>query len=1058
MKKLIALAAFALFALAGQAKASVCGAYPFVFVNGQVANATQVNGDFNWIKTCLNNTNVNTIADLRLNTALLPSIIVAGGTAPADGNGGLFIYNPLDTTSPDNGTTIIVDAVGHRWYRQGGSAIIIVATTAQLQAVPIAGTSEGYSVLRTGYYVAGDSPAVLYTLDKNACSLNSGGGDGGSQISASLPNNCWLISDQTVWDPRWWGAHGDVNKEISPVTMTSWNANVTVNTAAFTASDVGKLITITNIGGSAGNYNPSYQGAISGYVSPTVVSVTPTPNFTIPSYVDGATIPGGDGGSGYISGDVGATITVAGGTGTAATFTIASVAAGKVTGVTLVTSGAYTTKPTNPVSVTGSTTGSGVTLNLIYANQNVFYGHDDGAPAPNQATGPINAAIQYMGALITAPNLTGQPQLNGAGLSYGTTYQILVGPQHGATPPVANGFQIANFDFAALGSANLPITTLNGAGNQPIGTGVMNINCSFCTGSHVHVDSSYLPVNACVASSNGTIYWNDLRCNNWMGEGPSVVATAATTNNASQFTASIGACAGTGPYNCILTVTVLTTGKIQPGQALSDCVGGVGNNCNVNVPNGTYIDGFKSGSGGTGTYTITNSTTNPGVVAGETIYGLSLNVNVASCNSDNASTIFGNNWPMNSSGTLLVGRGEISRGNEAVGVADRTFIVACKDATTIVLNKAPMFNMSNRSLTFYQEPNGFYMNGSALGSNFGTGLQLTNLTISEDALDYVQNIATKFGCALMDDSGGGTTIDKGAIAYGAAQICFGADHHNTLINHMVTVSGAVGSVNEINEPAMVSFDGSDNIILNQFEFGGQLQFFAVNGGAYANKVVSITNPVIYANLARTNLAPNNTIWFYSGQTAAPSSHINIGVAAQNYNNPNQPNYVTFTSSAAGGWEGFTPAQIADFSQLNNVNIALFEQATAFPGAGITTSGGPAYLEAPYFLLTGNYTLQEQDSGTFFDAVGVGNVDITIPATLSQSAVNTVANPSAWYAKIFQRTASTIRVVPASGVTIWQAGASTTSAVTLTQNFEYELDCPRNTGGATPICFLSQKLN
>ena len=71
-----------------------------------------------------------------------------------------------------------------------------------------------------------------------------------------------------------------------------------------------------------------------------------------------ATVAGG--GSGYTVSD---TLTVVGGTGTAATLTVTSVNAGAVTGISVATAGNYTVAPTNPVSVTGGT-GTGATFNL----------------------------------------------------------------------------------------------------------------------------------------------------------------------------------------------------------------------------------------------------------------------------------------------------------------------------------------------------------------------------------------------------------------------------------------------------------------------------------------------------------------------------------------------------------------------------------------------------------------------------------------------------------------------------------------------------------------------
>lgn len=71
------------------------------------------------------------------------------------------------------------------------------------------------------------------------------------------------------------------------------------------------------------------------------------------------------GGSGYVAGDQGKIVSVVGGTGTAATITIVTVAAGAVTVVSIATAGAYTVFPTSPAATTGgSTTGTGLTLTL----------------------------------------------------------------------------------------------------------------------------------------------------------------------------------------------------------------------------------------------------------------------------------------------------------------------------------------------------------------------------------------------------------------------------------------------------------------------------------------------------------------------------------------------------------------------------------------------------------------------------------------------------------------------------------------------------------------------
>ena len=61
---------------------------------------------------------VTNIAGLRAQTnGSAQAIYVEGYSNPDDGGQGLFIYTPSDTTSADNGGTVIIDAAGDRWKR-----------------------------------------------------------------------------------------------------------------------------------------------------------------------------------------------------------------------------------------------------------------------------------------------------------------------------------------------------------------------------------------------------------------------------------------------------------------------------------------------------------------------------------------------------------------------------------------------------------------------------------------------------------------------------------------------------------------------------------------------------------------------------------------------------------------------------------------------------------------------------------------------------------------------------------------------------------------------------
>jgi hypothetical protein len=111
----------------------------------------------------------------------------------------------------------------------------------------------------------------------------------------------------------------------------------------------------------------------SGYTSlPTIVVAPPQTTGGVQAVITG-TLTGrsqsvDNGGTGYTVGDI---LTLVGGTGTAATYTVSTVSSGVVTAISFTSGGAYTTIPTNPVSTTGGT-GTGATLTIGFGVNTVF--------------------------------------------------------------------------------------------------------------------------------------------------------------------------------------------------------------------------------------------------------------------------------------------------------------------------------------------------------------------------------------------------------------------------------------------------------------------------------------------------------------------------------------------------------------------------------------------------------------------------------------------------------------------------------------------------------------
>lgn len=90
---------------------------PQAFGGLSAATGAMLDGNFNYLANLV----LDSVAQLRAMTAATdpqvpPRAITVGYYNPGDGGGGAYWYNPADTTSPDNGGTIIVASDGSRWY------------------------------------------------------------------------------------------------------------------------------------------------------------------------------------------------------------------------------------------------------------------------------------------------------------------------------------------------------------------------------------------------------------------------------------------------------------------------------------------------------------------------------------------------------------------------------------------------------------------------------------------------------------------------------------------------------------------------------------------------------------------------------------------------------------------------------------------------------------------------------------------------------------------------------------------------------------------------------
>jgi len=152
---------------------------------------------------------VNTLAELRALVKTSPSAYasVLGGTAVGDGGGGTYRFDPTDTTSADNGRTVIVGTDGGRWKQVPAVNGHIVKFSGNMPAVGVSAdialsgftaadvmfstlkvsTSDGHTLLgSTG------NPVYEYALRITGSNLVIATGPNASAI-AGRPYNIALI-------------------------------------------------------------------------------------------------------------------------------------------------------------------------------------------------------------------------------------------------------------------------------------------------------------------------------------------------------------------------------------------------------------------------------------------------------------------------------------------------------------------------------------------------------------------------------------------------------------------------------------------------------------------------------------------------------------------------------------------------------------------------------------------------------------------------------------------------------------------------------------------------
>jgi hypothetical protein len=571
--------------------------------------------------------------------------------------------------------------------------------------------------------------------------------------------------------------------------------------------------------------------------------------------------------------------------------------------------------------------------------------------------------------------------LSGGGLATG----VFSGPIN-----VNKNIALENVQFVALGTTHLPLNT-----------GVLVIGGSFSTGLNVSVDGAYLPVNVCYANSNGTIWWNNLHCTNWLGSGPQTTLTNVTTLAEAYFTASIAGCGGSAPFTCTMAVTAINSNGLLGGSFSGGSGYAGGDKIALSQTGGTQRAGAVvkiatvTGTGAVSSYTVVTGgvfTTNPtsftqsSTSGGGTGFSISApaftpnviqpgqglsdsgvnipdgttvaqfgsgagagsggignytvyNANTSPAVSSEAMRTYGLDLGISvANGGSLADIGLISHGNAVAGISDRTFIVAyLADSATT----GRLTLNKAPTTTFSGTTLNFYQDSNGFFLTSAAGVQMLNLNIQQ--ADYFDTLGNQYGCAVYSNSLGGSTFTKSAFFFGAANICLGPTAANNQFRQITTLNnyddGAACC--EINLPAIIAMDGVKNTILNDIEAYGQIQVFDLTGSQPESVVLTALADDVDTGQAENT--PNNNVWFYTeGGTGSSANGVIASPFASNFQNTasGQPNQITFTTGGGGFWQEFTPGQIALLSQGLNVTLPNFmQQPMAFPrGINLMTSG------------------------------------------------------------------------------------------------------------------------
>jgi hypothetical protein len=283
-------------------------------------------------------------------------------TAIADITGGTINNTVIGGTTPAAGTFTTLTATGQTSL--GGAA--------GSESLRVALVSSAVNYIQVNGAATGTSPSIQTLGSSNTQFLNlyGRGTAGGTNIGSGTTTQFAVRGVSGSATVNYLQANGSTTSTAPILSAQGSDTNISQvfqskGTGAIDLAAGSSGVNISN-GGTVTAITRTVSG--SGYTSvPSAVISAPTTaggtQATLSPSMTGVTATVVAGGTGYTVGD---TLTIVGATGTASQLTVATLSGSAVATVTFAVSGNMTALPTNPVSVTGGT-GTGATFTMTYA-------------------------------------------------------------------------------------------------------------------------------------------------------------------------------------------------------------------------------------------------------------------------------------------------------------------------------------------------------------------------------------------------------------------------------------------------------------------------------------------------------------------------------------------------------------------------------------------------------------------------------------------------------------------------------------------------------------------